>query len=278
MKPFEIPYNFDKQLIDFLYIYQPNIHNIYLPPYQNDYISAKHYYIHENNINMLNTYPSNWENYISHINYINTKFNNKIMLLLQNKNILLLNNDLQKYLDLGITQFCVGSIQQAQVLKNISSSFEITGSITMKVEPNELQDNIEYQKYFNNFVLWFPYNKNINKIQQLPPWFKYILLINCFCSNRCDGTHHWFATKEQEQGQQLKWCPKINNLPPKAAYKMNIFVRPNDLYLFDNYISYYKLQGREYTTKDIINDIVFYSKDYNYYLINDSINIKDTFY
>ena len=45
-KIFELPYNFDTKLIDFLDIYfegrkQESIHAIYFPPFKEDYLAAK---------------------------------------------------------------------------------------------------------------------------------------------------------------------------------------------------------------------------------------------
>jgi len=84
MKPFEIPYNFDLKLIDFLEIYQEKIdlHCIYLPPYGDHYKCAKYYHTGGTGICIENTIPKTLEEYEKHINYINSKFPNKIMLLL----------------------------------------------------------------------------------------------------------------------------------------------------------------------------------------------------
>lgn len=49
MKIFEIPYNFDKELINQLVQIDSSgklYHSIYMPPYYNDYFAAKRNYIH----------------------------------------------------------------------------------------------------------------------------------------------------------------------------------------------------------------------------------------
>ena len=49
MKIFEIPYNFDRNLIDELIKIDPTgnlYHSIYIPPYYDDYFAAKRNYIH----------------------------------------------------------------------------------------------------------------------------------------------------------------------------------------------------------------------------------------
>ncbi len=278
MKPLEIPYNFDTQLIDFLKIYSIDIHCIYVPPFKEHYKCAKYYYTHDNGIYMGDTFPNTLLYYEQHIQYINDNFPDKLMLLLQQP-IEIMNIDLiSYYISLGFKKFCVGSIQQAKIIKEYfkNINIEIIGSITMKINKLKLKENQDYNKYFDGFVLWFPFNRNLKKIQELPNNFKYILLINCKCCSFCDGTHHWFADYNTEKHL---YCPKssFGNSPENKNFKDLIFIRPNDLYLFDNYIDYYKLQGREYTTKQIINDIVYYTSNYKYYLLNEQYNVNQIY-
>lgn len=56
IRQFEIPYNFDKDLIDILFKFDPvglSYHCIYCPPYRSDYVSAKYNYIHNTGQDML---------------------------------------------------------------------------------------------------------------------------------------------------------------------------------------------------------------------------------
>lgn len=273
-KPFEIPYNFDTKLIDFLEIYQNNItlHCIYLPPYKKHYRCAKYYHSGNAGISVEDSCPETLELYEMHIKYINSKFPGKIMLLLQQNNIMMQEDLLKYYFLLGINKFCVGSLEQAKIIKNLfpDENIEIIGSITMKINKAKLTK--EYEKYFDGFVLWFPFNRDIKRIKELPSNFKYILLINCKCCTFCDGTHHWLApSKEAEHNL---YCPRsiLDGSDISKVFKDLIFIRPNDLYLFDNYISYYKLQGREYTTDLIISDIIYYTTNYKYYLIDEKFD------
>lgn len=259
MKPFDLPYNFDFNLIDFYNIYfnkniNRQIHSIYLPPHLNDYITAKsNQKIHTtyNTLKIKNIIPIDNQEYKEHILYIDKLLPNTLMLLLQQNNSLMSYNVLEKYLKLNIKKFCVGSIDQAKMIKEIDPSIEITGSITMKMMPNNLiEQNSLLNQYFDNFVLWFPYNRNIKMIQQLPLNFNYILLLNCTCSINCQGTFHWFATEND-----IIKCPSIqeNNI------QKQIIIPRDFLYLFNDYISIYKLQGREFPTKLIIEQIIYYN-------------------
>lgn len=262
---FEIPYNFDKKLIDCLQILDntgEHYHSIYIPPYYKDYDSAKKNYYHpKNKINTINLQNISRQDYEKHIKYINDHFPNKIMLLLQQTTFVLNEYFIKYYLNLGFSKFCVGSIQQAKIIKKLLPSAEITGSITMKLSFNDICNNNMLEKYLDNIVLWFPYNRDIQLIEKLPKKYKYILLINCGCSIHCDGTSHWFANQDYEQ-QIYKNCPK-----EQLQHKWNdiIKIRPMDLEMFSPYISYFKFQGREYETSEILKDICVYCEDYKKY-------------
>ena len=265
MKIFEIPYNFDKKLIDNLYQINPSgelYHSIYIAPYFYDYNSAKKYYTHYNNIDMSKQQDISREEYESHINYIKQYNPDKLRLLLQQNNMCISIDLLNYYINLGFKKFCVGNIKQANIIRNILPDSEIIGSITMKIMPNDLLK--EKYKVFDGFVLWFPYNRKLSIIKQLPKKYKYILLVNCDCNINCNGTHHWLASSKKEE-QNIK-CPNHN--PILCNWFNQIRINPYDLPIFEPYIAYFKLQGREFTTEYLINDIKKYSKQYSTKFLN----------
>ena len=55
-------------------------------------------------------------------------------------------------------------------------------------------------------------------------------------------------------------------------FKDIIRIKVEDLILFENYISYFKLQGREYKTVDLISDICIYL-NYNQYSTQNNENL-----
>ena len=250
MKQFEIPYNFDYNLISALW--KLNISNlchcIYIPPYQEDYISAKYYYLHHNGQDMFKNNQMDRKEYENHISYIKAHFPNKLMLLLQQNDICITKEILTYYYNLGFRKFCVGSVSQAQQIRNLYSNVEIIGSITMKISPQML--NQSQYEIFDGFVLWFPYNRNLPVIKTLPNKYKYILLVNCDCSIYCKGSHHWFATQDEES---------VIKCPNNKIWENTIRIDSQDLTLFESYITYFKLQGREYTTPQILEDLLTYS-------------------
>ena len=269
MKLFDLPYNFDKDLIEFYRIFfkkgEQMVHSIYFPPIRDDYIGAKNftkiipYVIGEKpvplNVGVYDTIPSREDTYFSHINLINQYFPDKGCLLLQSTYELMDKYTLKKYIEHGIKKFCVGSVKQAKIIKKILPEAEITGSITMKIMPEDLK-NKELYKDFNNFVLWFPYNKNFELLAQLPKDFNYSLLVNCTCSKECSGDH-WLVDSLEKEMYRCKTCPT-----KKENYNIDqdsIYIRPADLRYYDDYISFYKFQGREHSTPLIISDIAKYT-------------------
>lgn len=256
-QPFEIPYNFDKNLIDILKLLVKDeaIYCFYVPPFFEDYKGVSR---SPGSVSQLTNMTR--ETYIDHINYINEKFPNKIQLLLQRDDIILNQEELQFYLDLNISKFCVGTLEQAKILKNIDYNYEIFGSITMQIVPEEIKDP-EYQQYFDGFVLFFNYTRDIELIKSLPKELKYIIIVNSYCTIKCDGCHHWFAEPEAVAKNQI-FCPK--HLYPQT-WDIKTTISPLDLDVFMPYISIFKLQGREWSTYQIIQDLMLYTANYNDY-------------
>jgi len=74
----------------------------------------------------------------------------------------------------------------------------------MKIDANKLL--LDDYSVFDGFVLWFPFNRDIQKIKTMPKNFKYVLLVNCPCSIDCNGTNHWLAKNFHEEYNIL--CPR----------------------------------------------------------------------
>lgn len=266
---FELPYNFDINLINILKMLDPEgttIDCIYVPPYQRDYKTILRTAEQADFLENLSI-----EDYEFHINHINTLFPNKLQLLLQDSNQLMDKQKLNYYIDLGFKNFCVASIEQAKILKNINNNFKIVGSISMKINKEKLNLYLsEYIQFFDYFVLPFHFCKDLTAIKALPKNFKYILLVNAYCNTQCDGTHHWFSSY---QNDNIK-CPGILN-KNNLKWKNTTRIRPMDLDLFLPYIQVFKLQDRGWPTADIIRDYILYTSNY---LIYPGIQYSETYY
>lgn len=258
MKQFEIPYNFDINLINCMQIFDPEgitISCFYIPPFLKDYQTILRSPESAHDLEIMSR-----SEYEQHIKFINSIYPGKLQLLLQKTNELMSKEKIQYYINLGFNNFCVGSIEQAKIIKTIDKNMTIVGSIAMKVTYDELLVNNQYEKYFDYFVLHFPFCKNLKEIKLLPKKYKYILLVNAYCNIDCNGTHHWNNTYKGE----LNYCPGIlqdNNL----KWSKTARIRPMDLDLFSQYISIYKLQDRGWPTEMIIRDYILYTSDYSIY-------------
>ena len=253
-RKFEIPYNFDKNLIDILYSldFEENIDCIYTCPYWEDYPTT----CRQGPVDVREKMP--YEVYAEHIKYINQHFPGKLQLLLQYKDRVMDTGMILRYLDLGFTKFCVVSVEQAQIIKNICPDFEVIGSIMVKLSLDDIYLYKEkYSNLFDGFVLFFPFNRNFQSIKRLPKGFKYILLVNCYCNNTCNCEHHWYY---EENSNQKKYCPNEKYLLKNMhiPWEESSIIRPIDLDLFQDYIDVFKIQGRESLTREILSELILY--------------------
>lgn len=256
MRRFELPYNFDKNLIlgyQLLGIDIDKIDCIYVPPFIKDYQT-----ILRNGGEDTYTLLTH-EEYLDHIQYINSIFPGKLQLLLQKtkKEDNMPASLIKKYLDLGFHNFCVANIEQAKIIKEIDPSVKIVGSIAMHTTYDKIMSNFEmYKNYFDSFVLDFSYNKNLAKIKQLPREFEYMILVNSRCNIHCDGDRHWWHWDNYK-------CPGVY---PTIPYGESCLIRPTDLYIFEPYIKVFKVQDRGWPTAEILTSAAFYCCEPEFYM------------
>ena len=256
-RQFEIPYNFDKKLIDGLIaldlIDSENIKYIYIAPFIEDYVGVERY-----DPNGANSFTR--EEYVEHIAYIRQFFNGKMQLLLQKKDKIMPLETLKWYIDLGFCAFCCGNIEQAKIIKKYNPELKTIGSIVMHITRETLIKNPEYAIFFDEMVLDFSFGKDIEKIKLMPDNMQYMILINSLCNTKCKGDHHWF----HKDGDGPIVCPgKITD--EGMNFFQSCLIRPMDLIFFDPYISTYKIQDRSWVTSEILRDIVLYTTDFSLY-------------
>lgn len=257
---FEIPYNFDLNLINFLKILDPDgetISCIYIPPFVKDYQTILRGPEQAEELNSMTR-----EEYENHIQIIQENFPGKMQLLLQKLDIIMNEDQIIYYQNLGFNNFCVANLEQAKIIKKINSNNIIVGSIAMNITLNDLVNNIQFKSYFDYFVLPFNFCKDLEQIKILPKNYKYILLVNAYCNSQCKGTHHWNFLYKKEDKEI--YCPGIlykNNL----KWENTTRIRPMDLNIFIPYIHVFKLQDRGWPTAEIIRDYILYTSDYSIY-------------
>lgn len=254
-KTLEVPYNFDPSLIDWFNLeenkkYKDNIEIMFMAPFFDDYWSAKRYYNpHPGHAGITNT-PRERAIYEQHVSYI-VDSQIPLAILFQNPEQLLTTELLEYYVNLGARNFIVNNDDTAALIKEYDKSLEVICSLTKKLS---LKDYWEKDlSNFDKFVLYFPFGRSLTAMKQLPPQYKYVLLVNCTCGYICPGSHHWFAGCDAWGNEDVKGpCPS-----GQVEYKIKVL--PDALEYFDDYVYNYKLQGREYTTDKIIEDMVQYT-------------------
>ena len=246
MKTFEVPYNFDYSLIDFYARHGSMISFIYLPPFKKDAINTRT--LIENPVRgSLGYMPDTREEYIDHLKYIQQKGLKYCVLWQVNDNITA--ETIRFYENFGVSGFVVSSEQNASVIKNYDKNLLLIASITMKLSFNELLN-----KDFSNFdgvVLFFPFTRALNAIKKLGHIKdKLVLMPNTTCWTDCPAVHHWFPKNNELREEDRCLAP--------CNLEKSCLIYPEHLYLFDQYVGGYKLQGREYPTYEIINNAEAY--------------------
>ena len=170
---------------------------------------------------------------------------------------------IEKYCKLGFSKFCVGSIEQAKIIKELDSKLEVIGSISMQINKDKILSNMNYGIYFDSFVLPFYFSRDFEAITKLPKTHKYILLVNAFCSIHCNGKGHWWFQYTKDSAPFK--CPGLMGTDEPMKWKDGALIRPMDLELFDPYISVYKLQDRGWPTEMIFRDYVRYTSKHDLY-------------
>lgn len=236
---FEVPYNFDESLIQFYKRYISNISYIFLPPFKDDLTNTRTYI--ESDTKGCCYMPKNRTEYEGHIRLINGS-GLKFIVLWQDRNNVMSREMLEYYCRLGASGFTIANDINAKIIKDYRSNLVVICSIIQRRCRGITCMDF---KYYDYIVMYFPFNRALDVLKQLAPIKEKMLLIpNTFCHTDCPGIHHWFI--EDYNFNPVEDCPAIKDI------KNSAYIYPEHLYLFDNFIGGYKLEGREYPTELII--------------------------
>lgn len=248
MKKFEIPFNFDIELLNFLdkNIDKNWVEFLFLSPFKDDGINARS---HVENVNVNGwTYkvPETRDEYTKIIGEIQSRGYRPAILLQEPEQIPI--KRLEYYFKLGIRDFVVNNDQVALNIKNKDSSYNVVASITKTLSANDIAEN-DYSMY-DKIVLHFPFNRALDRLKELPQKYSYTILANSYCSYKCAvAKKHWYSNAEESKNIN---CVKHDN---KDSL---VYIPPEYLHLFELYTSSFKLQGREYPTHILANEIYYY--------------------
>lgn len=239
-KKFEVPYNFDLQLLEYYKKRNNFISHLFLPPFKDDLSNTRSFI--ETNIKGKSYMPESRSEYEYHINQIKNK-GLDFVVLWQDINKTISKDLLDYYVNLGAIGFIIANDKNAKIIKDFNPNLRVIASIVQANFQNILDKNLSFYDYL---VLFYPFTRSIESIKALK--FikdKLILMPNTFCHTNCPGLHHWFA-KDKNLFNIQRDCPAYNDIDHST------FIFPEHLMLFDNYVGLYKLQGREYTSDEII--------------------------
>lgn len=248
MKKFEIPFNFDIELLNFLdkNIDKNWIEFLFLSPFKEGSINARS---HVENVNVNGwTYkvPETRDEYTKIIEEIQRHDYRPAILLQETRYIPM--EKLDYYFKLGIKDFVVNNDQVALNIKNKNPNYNVVASITKTLSANDIAQN-DYSMY-DKIVLHFPFNRALDRLRELPQKYNYTILANSYCSYKCVvAKSHWYSSAEEAKNIN---CVKHND---KDSL---VYIPPEYIYLFEPYASSFKLQGREYPTHILANEIYYY--------------------
>lgn len=234
-RQFEVPFNHTEELLQFLEKNNKKllryVKHILVAPYYLDYVSTRHKEAKK---------PLSRQDYERQVQRLQNA--GYTISLLFNMPETVETTIIEYYIKLDISTFIVNNDELAKTLKQLG--LITIASITKRLQLNDIK-NRDLSMY-DYIVLDYTFNASLNRIKQLPPTHKYILMVNTFCDYTCDFYTHW----RELPGWK---CPRVQNQDRNVTV-----IDPHHYDKFDDYISIYKLEGREYTTKMILEDIMYW--------------------
>lgn len=236
MKKFEVPYNFDFNIIEYYSSKIENISFIYMPAYRKDSKNARSAY--ENYISGKESYvPFYKTEYIEHLTAI-AKAKLKVLILWQENENLINENQIECYLKHGASGFVFTNDLNAKKCKKIDRNIITVASIIKKLTYHKILyadlSDYDFIVPFYSLCRSLDVLKRLTSIKE-----KIVLMPNTRCHANCEATHHWFASKDTVNKIECGIDKNLNS---------SCFIYPEHLYLFEDHVAGYKLQGREWNT------------------------------
>ena len=163
------------------------------------------------------------------------------------------------YHDLGIRYYTVGEDRIADYLREkYGNDVYITASITKDLMADDYEMYAaKYPDLYDIFILRHGFSKDIEGIINLPKELKYGIMPNLPCLWNCPiYRSHWFSWEENNE-EINKYQFKC--LPYRDDINNSMYIIPQDIWLFDPYITSYKIVGRTEKTNIIYNHLASYS-------------------
>lgn len=283
IKKIEVPYNFRPtywRALSLMSKFKEYIKFIYMPCWKEDNIKNTRQYAWGDLWN-----PQTWDEYVERIRKIES-FGVNVCILLQNGSTFQI---FKKYYNLGIKNFILGDDNLAKEIKDKHSDVKLNLTITRCLSFEDICTN-DYSMY-DEIVLFFWANRNLDLVAKLPKKYKYCLQCNAGCYWDCKWhDYHWYNIPAKTSIEAKMLFEKDAYLPCMAYREEDrdmIVVFPEDLPYFDPYINSYKLTDRTADSNLIIDNFLSYILrssyeinmasfiDYDYYLKNGFARPRD---
>lgn len=239
-KKFEVPYSFDEGILPFYKHFSSFISFLFLPPYSEDLINTRTAL--QSNRKGNSYMPSTREEYEYHLKLINDS-KLSFVVLWQDRTSIITKRMLDYYTRLGAKGFIIANDKNAKIIKEYNPNLIVISSIVQRLCNDITKKDFTYYDYV---VMFYPFNRSLNALKRLSKIKdKIVIMPNSICHTDCQGIHHWFI-KDVNAFDREKSCPAFNDV------KKSTFIRPDHLYLFDDFVGGYKLQGREWTTDYVV--------------------------
>lgn len=240
IKKFEVPYNFDEELIPYYQKYSCIINFLFLPPYKDDAFNTRTYL--QGKVKGRSYMPQSREEYEYHLHLIKSA-ELRFVVLWQDRDGMLSKELLDYYTELGAGGFIIANDRNAKIIKEYNPKLLVISSIVRRLCKDIRKMDFSYYDYI---VMYYPFTRSLNVLKSFTNLRdKLVIMPNSFCHTDCPGVQHWFA-KDVRLFDAEKLCPAYND------ESRCTFIYPEHLKLFDDYVAGYKLQGREWRTDYIV--------------------------
>lgn len=241
---FELPYNFDKELIykllntEYVDTLRKRTAFMYLPCFRADGTNTRE------EIPMYKLLaPTTRNEYAEHIHLIQDELGIPAAVLIQRERQIT-EEQLKYYTDLGVRNFIVSSVGVAYKLKHICSDVVTVCSITRKLTYTDILN--KDLSMFDVIVLDFPFERGLDRVKSLPKQYTYSMLVNnrgCFVD--CQQYSHWFDGNST--------CRYFHNVNCGQARALDLSYA--DYNKFSGYVNHLKMQGRQDATECVLAGI-----------------------
>lgn len=261
-KKFEVPYNFDEEIIPYYAHYASCINFLFLPPYSEDTINTRTCL--ESSIKGRSYMPQSRKEYEWHIRLIKASSLNFVVLW-QDRTSLITSEMLDYYSKLGASGFIIANDANAKIIKEYNPRLLVISSIVQRLCAGMSSRDFTYYDYV---VMFYPFTRSLNGLKKLSALKdKIVIMPNSMCHTDCPGLHHWFA-KDIHSFERSSSCPAVKD------ESRSTFIKPEHLTIFDDLVGGYKLQGREWSADYIVSicEAYFHRTTLKHLITDDLLN------